>query len=367
VRIAIILGTRPQIIKSAPVFKAFKKKEIDCSVINTGQHYDYEMNKRFYSELELPEPEVDLEIGPGTPNEQISRIIAGLERHFANSIYDIAIVPGDTNSALAAGIACSKRGIPIAHLEAGCRSFDPRMSEENNRRILDHLSQILLCPTPLCVKNAESEHVLAEVVEDVGDTMYDSLLQRTTLIERSDATRRHDLKRNSYAFMTLHRAETVDNRDALISILNAVGSFDLPVLFSVHPRTRARINQLHPRKHPNLKFIGPIPYLDALKLVKDSRFVVTDSGGLQKEAFWLKRPTLIARESTEWVEIVHAGTAFLVGAERKRIMDGYVRLRSVDEGAFDGGQAIFGDGDAAGRVASVVVKHLSRGRERPSS
>jgi len=356
--VAIVLGTRPQIIKSAPVFKALERADIGCSIINTGQHYDYEMNRSFFVELNLPEPEVDLEIGAGTPNEQISKIISGLSAHFAKKKPGLAIVPGDTNSALAAGIACSKDAIPIAHLESGCRSNDFRMSEEVNRRVLDHISRVLLCPTRMSYRNLKSEHALAEVIENVGDTMYDSVLQCMGSILKSKAVQRCKVKEGGYAFMTLHRAEAVDDPKALASILSSVDSLGVPTLFSVHPRTQARIDQFKIRQPANISFIEPLPYFDALKLVKDSKFVITDSGGLQKEAFWFGKPTLIARDTTEWMEIVQAGAAFLVGTDRRRMAQGYRAIQRIDQDRFDKFPKIFGNGNASQKVVDVVAAYL---------
>ena len=358
-KVVIILGTRPQIIKSAPMITAFAEKDVECSVVNTGQHYDYEMNRAFFSELRLPEPELDLGVGAGTPSDQISRIIAGLGSHMVGVKPDLALVPGDTNSALAAGIACSKLGIPIAHLESGCRSNDLAMSEEVNRRVLDHISNVLLCPTQSCVRNLRSEHVLAKVVENVGDTMYDSIIHCLGSVRKSSATRRYKVKRGGFAFMTLHRAENVDKREPLASILSAVSSFEIPVLFSAHPRTRSKIQQFGIKIPSNLELIDPLPYFDALRLVKDSRFVITDSGGLQKEAFWLRKPSLITREVTEWSEIVSTGTAFLVGNKPKQIIQGYRRLLSLDDRAFEEVKPIFGNGASAEKAVLVVKRYIA--------
>lgn len=358
-KVVIILGTRPQIIKSAPLVGAFAKKGVECTIVNTGQHYDYEMNRAFFSELRLPEPELDLGVGAGTPNAQISKIIAGLDSAIGSLRPDLVVVPGDTNSALAAGIACSKLGIPIAHLEAGCRSNDPSMSEEVNRRVLDHLSNVLLCPTRGCVRNLRREHAPAGVVENVGDTMYDSMKQCMGSVRRSDAVRRFNLKKDEYAFMTLHRAESVDHKDSLDSILSAVSSFDTTVLFSVHPRTKARIAQFGIKIPRNMELVDPLPYFDSLKLVKDSRIVITDSGGLQKEAFWLHRPSLITRKTTEWDEIVRTGAALLVGTETKSIIRGYAKLMNLRPDAFEGFSPIFGKGDAAERAVSVVRRYVA--------
>lgn len=214
-KVAVVLGTRPQIIKSAPVVEALATDGVQCEVVNTGQHYDYEMNRKFFSELHLPDPVADLKVGRGTPNDQVSQIIAGLGRIFAAGAPDLAIVPGDTNSALAAGIACSKSGVRTAHLESGCRSNDLRMAEEVNRRLLDHSSQVLFCPTESCVKNLKREHPLAEVVENVGDTMYDAMLRYKRLMGAVDVEGRYGVEQGKYAFMTLHRAEAVDDERVL--------------------------------------------------------------------------------------------------------------------------------------------------------
>jgi UDP-N-acetylglucosamine 2-epimerase len=359
--VSIILGTRPQIIKSAPVYEAFRKTGMDCDIVNTGQHYDYEMNRQFFTELALPSPSSDLNVGAGTPNEQVSSIIAGLGRLFSESRPDLAIVPGDTNSALAAGIASSKSGIPVAHLESGCRSDDYRMAEEINRRVLDHLSQVLLCPTPRCARNARSENVLAKVVSNVGDTMFDSLLRLEPSIRTLDAAPRYGLEEGGYAFMTQHRPETVDNEKALRSVLKGVGSLGITVAFSVHPRTRRRIKEFGISPGPNIRLLEPLPYREALALVAKSKFVITDSGGLQKEAYWLEKPTLITRDTTEWVEIVEAGGAFLVGTEPAKIARGYLRLERVIRKSFLKSKSIFGNGNASAKVVRVVSRFLSDG------
>jgi UDP-GlcNAc3NAcA epimerase len=361
-KVAIIVGTRPQIIKSAPVFKAFQGTGVDCAIINTGQHYDYEMNRSFFEELHLPEPETNLAVGQGSPSEQVAGIIKGLGAHFSKMKKpDLALIPGDTNSALAAGIAASKEGIPIAHLESGCRSGDFRMSEEVNRRVLDHISHVLFCPTQACVANLKAENVLAELVEWTGDTMYDSILQCMGSIEKSDAIRRYELRGGGYAFMTLHRAETVDDPAALASMLSAVDSIGFPVVFSVHPRTRSKLRQESASRCTNIRFIEPLPYFDALKLVRGSAFVITDSGGLQKEAFWLGKPTLVTREVTEWIELVQEGRSFLVGTDRLRLLEGYRRIQDLALGSsFLKPPAIFGDGHAADKVVASAAVYLER-------
>ena len=359
-KVSIILGTRPQIIKSAPVYAAFRRRGVECEIVNTGQHYDYEMNRQFFTELELPAPAADLNVGAGTPSQQVSDIIAGLGELFVKARPEMAIVPGDTNSALAAGIACVKSGVPVAHLESGCRSGDSRMAEEVNRRLLDHMSHLLLCPTSRCVANVERERVLADCVVNVGDTMYDSLLKLAPKARASDPAHGLGYGHGEYVFMTLHRAETVDDSMALRRVLGAAGNLPLPVAFSVHPRTRARLKEFGILPPPNLKLMEPLPYIEALGMVSGSRLVITDSGGLQKEAFWLGKPSLITRETTEWGEIVRAGAAILVGTDPKRIERGYAKLQKVDAARFRSAKRIFGSGNASAKVVKAVVGYLRR-------
>ena len=365
-RVSIILGTRPQIVKSAPVYHALVDKGFDCDIVNTGQHYDYAMNKSFFKELDLPDPSADLEVGAGTPNEQVSAIVGGLGSLFSGSKPDLAIVPGDTNSALAAGIACSKAAVPVAHLESGCRSDDFRMAEEVNRRVLDHSSQVLLCPTPGCTKNVRSEKVLARSVANVGDTMYDSLLKFLPSLEMMDAASKYGLKDGEYAFMTLHRAETVDEAAPLRSVVEAVGSLGVPVAFSVHPRTRERMKSFGVSPGPDVTLLEPLPYFEALSLAGRSKFVVTDSGGVQKEAYWLGKPVLIAREETEWDEIVSAGAAFLAGTRAAGVKAGYRWLGRVRPASFRATKRIFGRGDASEKAVKAVSKYLSSGGKKAS-
>ncbi len=323
------------------------------------------MNRQFFSELDLPAPEADLNVGAGTAIEQVSAIIGRLGTLFEEGKPDLAIVPGDTNSALAAGVACSKSGVPIAHLESGCRSGDFRMAEEVNRRLLDHMSQVLLCPTTRCVRNVRLERVLAGTVEDVGDTMYDSLLRFLPKVEKIDAPGKFGFEDGGFAFMTIHRAETVDDREALGRVLGAVAGFPFPVAFAVHPRTKARLREFQISTGSNLKLLDPLTYKETLSMVRGSKFVVTDSGGLQKEAYWLGRPSLIVRDVTEWGEIVDAGAAFLVGTDPAKIRAGYKRTAKVGRGPFSKSKRIFGRGDASAKVARVASKFLrSLGRGR---
>ena len=333
---------------------------MECDIVNTGQHYDFEMNRQFFSELELPDPAADLNVGAGTPTQQVSAIVGGLGVLFEKAKPEIALVPRDTNSALAAGIACVKSRVPVAHLESGCRSNDFRMAEEVNRRLLDHMSHLLLCPTSNCVANVRREHVLADSVVNVGDTMYDSLLKLAPGARASGPAKLMGLGQGEYVFMTLHRAETVDDPAALRRVMGAVGSLPLPVAFSVHPRTRARFKEFNIPPPQNVKLMEPLTYIESLGMITESRLVITDSGGLQKEAFWLGKPSLIAREKTEWGEVVSAGAAFLVGTDPKRIERGYARAQKVDPARFRSARRIFGAGNASAKVADAVEGYLRK-------
>jgi UDP-N-acetylglucosamine 2-epimerase len=328
--------------------------------VNTGQHYDYEMNEEFFTELHLPPPTVNLGIGPGSPNTQLSKIILGLEKHFLSQKPVLALVPGDTNSALAAGIACSKLGVPIAHLESGCRLFDIRLSEEINRRVLDHISTLLFCPTRTCLANVRAERVLAEFKDFVGDTMFDSILQANDSISSSTISQTLGLKGGTYAFMTLHRAENVDDPRILSSIIRGVGHLPLNVVFSVHPRTRKRIQESGMKLPPNIVVIPPCSYIDTLALTRGSAAVLTDSGGLEKEAFFLGVPSLVVREGTPWPEIVEAGASLVVGNGGNRILKAYGSLPRASSKMSETARRIFGDGHASEKITSMVEKFLRK-------
>lgn len=368
-KIVAILGTRPQIIKTAPVLKAFDRANLECTVVNTGQHYDYEMNEEFFAELHLPAPSLNLQIGPGSPNAQLSRIILGLEEHLHSQKPELALIPGDTNSALAAGIAFSKLGVPIAHLESGCRLFDIRLSEEINRRVLDHISSLLFCPTRTCLANVKAERVMADFKAFVGDTMFDSILQVRDMISSSAISQTLGLQLRSYVFMTLHRAENVDDARVLSSIIRGVGQLPLSVVFSIHPRTRKRIQESRIELPPNVNTIPPGSYIDTLRLVRDSAAVITDSGGLEKEAFFLGVPSLVAREGTPWPEIVEAGASIVVGSRGEGILRAYRSLPRASPKLSKTARSIFGDGHASEKVVELVRKFFlkSRAERMPSS
>jgi len=322
----LVLGARPQIIKSAPLIHlASKDNEITLKIVHTGQHYDYEMTKIFFEELNIPDPITNLEVGSGTHAWQTTEIMIRLEKILTKHKPNLVLVPGDTNSTLAGALTASKLHIPVGHIEAGARSYDMKMPEEINRRLTDHCSTILFAPTKNCVRNLHKEGIKNEQIFLVGDTMYDVLLQCLPKAEKSDILRRLDLAKEKYVLLTLHRPENVDNPKNLRGVLKALEQIkDLQVVFPVHPRTEKQLQdsglhgQLVMQNH--VKVIKPIGYHDNLNLIKNAKAVLTDSGGIQKEAFWLHTPCITLRNNTEWIETIRLKANRLTGSDTKKIL-----------------------------------------------
>lgn len=324
--LTLILGTRPQIIKSAPLIHlASKDTELHFEIIHTGQHYDYEMTKIFFEELSIPSPIVNLEVGSGTHAWQTAEIMMRLERVLTKHKSDLVLVLGDTNSTLAGALTASKLHLPVGHVEAGARSFDMTMPEEINRRLTDHCSTLLFAPTKNCVGNLQREGIKNEQIFLTGDTMYDILLQCLPKAEKSEILNQLNLTDEGYALLTLHRPENVDNPENFRHILKALEQIkDLLIVFPVHPRAEKQLQdsklreQLLKQKH--IKTIKPVSYCDSLSLIKNALVVLTDSGGVQKEAFWLHTPCVTLRRNTEWVETVKLKANRLAGSDTEKIL-----------------------------------------------
>ena len=311
-KLMLVVGTRPQIIKSAPIIHELTKhREIDFQLIHTGQHYDYEMSKIFFEELELPDPLVNLGVGSGSHVYETAEIMIRLEKVILDVKPNLVIVPGDTNSALAAALTAAKLGIPVSHIEAGARSYDMSMAEEINRRLIDHCSTLLFAVSINCKRNLEKENVSGHIYV-TGDTMYDSFLQHLRIAEKSNILDKIGVSESEYGILTLHRAENVDNERKLTEIMTTVSNLNIKVLFPVHPRTKARLTTNF--DDSNIILTDPVSYHDMLKLLMHTKIVLTDSGGLQKEAFWSKVPCITLREETEWIETVKAGVNILAGS-----------------------------------------------------
>ena len=318
-RIFLVAGTRPQIIKSVPVIQEANRRGVELQIVHTGQHYDYNMSDVFFENFSIPEPIVNLGVGSGTQGYQTGEIIIRLEKFLIEEQPDLVVVPGDTNSALASAIATVKLGIPLAHIEAGARSYNMAMQEEINRRVIDHISTLLFTVSRNCKENLLREHVLGKMIVS-GDTMYDIYEHSLPTIGDSDILDRLKLVPKEYSILTLHREENVDNAGRLTTIMRAITSLNTKVVFPIHPRTKKRLQHLSLNSH-NLVITNPLDYFSMMKLVRESLLVLTDSGGLQKEAFWSKVPCITLRDETEWVETVKEGVNVLVGADKNKILD----------------------------------------------
>uniref|UniRef100_A0A7C2K2S1 UDP-N-acetylglucosamine 2-epimerase (Non-hydrolyzing) n=1 Tax=candidate division WOR-3 bacterium TaxID=2052148 RepID=A0A7C2K2S1_UNCW3 len=324
--ITLVVGARPQIIKSAPfIHLASQDSQISLSIIHTGQHYDYEMTKIFFEELSLPEPVANLNVGSGTHAQQTARIMLRLEKLLQRQRPDLVVVPGDTNSTLAGALTAAKLHIPVAHIEAGARSYDIHMPEEINRRLTDHCSTLLFTPTENCTKNLLKEGISKAKIHQTGDTMYDVLIQQLPKAEKTKILEQLGLTPKNYALLTTHRPKTVDNPENLKNIIKAIIRLNqLTIVFPAHPRTQKQLRKtrllkkLEKQKH--IKITKPLGYHETIKLIKNAALVLTDSGGMQKEAFWLKTPCITLRENTEWPETVNLGANRLVGTNTQKII-----------------------------------------------
>ncbi len=321
-KIAIIVGTRPEIIKMHPIIKEVKtRNNLELLLIHTGQHYDWNMSNLFIEELELPQPNVFLNVKSGSHGAQTARIIARSERVLGEERPDIVLVEGDTNSSLGAALAASKLKIPVGHVEAGCRSFDKNMPEEINRVLIADLAKLHFAPTETCVQNLIREGVPREQIHFTGHPIVDLLHQVQNKIGKNILAK-FGLKAKKYYFVTLHREENVDNKDILEGILRALLmlSQSKPVIFSVHPRTRKFIKKFRFKKYlKKLTITSPVGYFGSLSLIKYAKIVLTDSGGIQQEAALLETPCITLRISTEWIETVDSGVNFLARSENQII------------------------------------------------
>jgi UDP-N-acetylglucosamine 2-epimerase len=358
-KVLVVIGTRPQIIKTAPIIQEALKQELEIEIIHTGQHYDYELSQIFFEEFNLPEPTVNLEVGSGSHAYQTGEIMLRLEKYLLRDKPSLVLVPGDTNSALAGALTSVKLNIPVAHVEAGARCYDMSMAEEVNRRLIDHCSKILFAPTLNCKKNLEKESVLGEI-HLTGDTMYDVFSRFKNRADEYDILDRLNLSNKEYYLLTLHRAENVDDAEKLKSILNGIMKSNVDVVFSIHPRTKNRLKEYGiSLENSNLRVIEPVGYIEMLKLLKHAKIVLTDSGGLQKDAFWSKTPCITLRDRTEWVETVEMGVNFLAEADANKIVqvinfieDNYDLIK----GRFN--ENPFGDGHAARRIVETVIHSI---------
>jgi UDP-GlcNAc3NAcA epimerase len=319
-RFASIVGARPQFVKVAIVSRALRKDHEEL-IIHTGQHYDYNMSAQFFDELDIPAPDYHLEVGSAPHGAQTGRMLEAIETVLLKERFDAVIVYGDTNSTLAGALAAAKLHIPVAHVEAGLRIFDQALPEEINRVLTDHLSYRLYCPTETACNNLRKEGI-TRGVELVGDVMYDLLLQaQPGLVERTEKLlQRFDLTPQAYALVTIHRAVNADSQEAMYEIAEGLKRLEMPVIFPVHPRTCARLENYALAWARHIQLIEPLGYFDMMALARSAHRILTDSGGLQKEAFLLGVPCVTLRNETEWMETVEVGWNTLVGIRWQEIV-----------------------------------------------
>lgn len=348
-RMVSIVGARPEFVQLAPVSRALRQWHEEC-IIHTGQHYDYRMSDQFFDELALPVPNYQLDCGSASHAVQTARMLEGIEPVLIRERPDWVVVFGDTNSTLAATLAAVKLHIPVAHIEAGLRSFNRAMPEEINRVVIDHLSDRLFCPTETSRKNAYNEGI-SQGVEVVGDVMYDGLLHALPQLEnRKEALLSAlEISQQGYILVTVHRPVNTDNPTAMQNIAVALNKLTLPIIFPIHPRTHKRLEDYAITWGKHIQFIDPVGYLDMLTLEQSAYRILTDSGGVQKQAFFLGVPCVTLREETEWIETVEAGWNVLVGSRSQAI------LAAVDLPKPELPQPnLFGEGDAAIRIAQSL-------------
>lgn len=346
--IASVVGARPQFIKAAPVSRAFSSA-FDEKLIHTGQHYDYGMSEIFFTELGIRAPDYNLGVGSGSHAEQTGKMMVELEKVLRSIDPDLVLVYGDTNSTLAGALTAAKMQIPVAHVEAGLRSHNRAMPEEINRIVTDHLSNILLCPTDAAVQSLAQEGIV-NGVHNVGDVMYDALLHNISLArEKSPILTKLDLKSGGYTLATVHRAANTDVPTNMDAILMAFGQLSTRIVFPLHPRTRKLLSQFGLSVPPNVSLIEPIGYLDMLILEENADCIMTDSGGIQKEAYLLGVRCITLRDETEWVETVETGWNRLVGVDTEAICAAY-------ETWFPGKERpeLYGNGQAAQKIADII-------------
>ncbi|MCX5852803.1 MAG: UDP-N-acetyl glucosamine 2-epimerase [Deltaproteobacteria bacterium] len=380
-KIVTIVGARPQFIKAAPVSKLLRTTRHTEILVHTGQHYDDGMSDIFFREMEIPEPDINLGVGSGTHGRQTGEMLVGIEKVLLEETPDCVLVYGDTNSTLAGALAAAKLQIPVAHVEAGLRSYNREMPEEHNRVVADHCSDILFCPTKTAVKNLRKEgftnianegkfiesldslpptpyHV--PLVVNVGDTMYDAVIQFSEIAQkRSTILDTMKIQHGEYYLATLHRPYNVDKPETLREILSAFLELDKPVIFPVHPRTQQKIAALDAAFRKKLQKssvtqIDPVGYLDMLMLEKNARAILTDSGGMQKEAYFFGVPCLTLRPETEWVETMKSGWNVVVGSSKVSIIEKTNSKRTPSSKRIS-----FGDGKAAGKIISIL-NHISK-------
>lgn len=355
-KIISVVGARPNFIKLAALIPHLNKKA-DHIIVHVGQHYDYELSKVFFEHLDIPDPHYYLGVGSGTHGYQLGEGIKRMERVLFREKPDLVIVYGDTNSTLIGALSAVKAGFKVAHVEAGLRSYDMRMPEEINRRIIDHISWLLFAPTETALRNLVNEKTMGKKFL-VGDVHVDVLRKWIGVAEkRSQILEKLDLEPSQYIVTTVHRAENTDNPDRLRAIVDILVSIPHTVIFPIHPRTKKALerNKLFEKLERNhVKVIPPLGYIDFLKLLKYSSLVITDSGGVQREAYLLGKVSLVLRDRTEWIELAENGWVKLVDINKELVLKHINNLTTPSTS-----KSLLGDGKAGERIAKIISNEIN--------
>lgn len=355
-KILSVVGARPEFIQAWPVSRALRKRHLEI-LVHTGQHYDFRMSQTFFDELDIPAPDYNLGVASGSHAAQTADTLVRLADVLSRERPDVVIVRGDTNSTLGAALAARQVGIPLAHIEAGERSYDRSMPEETNRVVTDHLAGLHFCASRHALDNLAAEGI-RESVHLVGDVMFDGmLLCRPVASQRSSILRELRLEPRRYALVTVHRAGNTDNPGRLGGIVDALNQVAETIVFPVHPRTWLALNSIGAAFGDHVRVVEPLGFFDLIALEDNARLIATDSGGVQREAYFLQIPCLTLRDETEWVETVATGWNRLVGADTALILDSWFNFTPPAAHPL-----LFGDGAAAERIVQVLEERTGAGR-----
>ncbi|MBS5949701.1 MAG: UDP-N-acetylglucosamine 2-epimerase (non-hydrolyzing) [Clostridium sp.] len=347
-KIVTVIGARPQFIKAAAVSNKLRQNNEEI-LIHTGQHYDNNMSDIFFEELGIPKPNYNLSIGSGNHGFQTGKMLMDLEELYLKEKPDLILVYGDTNSTLAGALAASKLSIPIAHIEAGLRSFNMNMPEEQNRVLTDHISKYLFAPTDTAISNLKNENITSNVY-NTGDVMFDAIkLFKEKALKTSSILTENDITPNDYILSTIHRAENTNDINRLKNIISALNESEKNIVLPLHPRTLKFIKDYGLNINNNIKIIEPVGYLDMINLESNSQKIVTDSGGVQKEAYFMEKPCITMRDETEWVETVENGWNVIVGSDKEKIKDAIVNFNPTGKQ-----EMAFGLGNAADIISEKL-------------
>jgi UDP-N-acetylglucosamine 2-epimerase (non-hydrolysing) len=355
-KISIILGTRPEIIKMSPIIRECEKQNLDYFILHTGQHYSYNLDRIFFEELELPEAKYNLDVGSGSHAEETGKMLVGIERVLRKEKPDNILVEGDTNTVLAGALAASKLHIKVGHVEAGLRSYDRNMPEEINRVLADHVSDYLFAPTEKAKENLLREGIDESKIFATGNTIVDAVYQNLGIAKRKgDILNKLNLNPEEYSLVTAHRQENVDNKERLRGILDGLElvyhKFSLPIIYPIHPRTMKRIEEFNLKVPKGVELIEPFGFLEFLQLEANAKLVLTDSGGVQEETCILKVPCVTLRDNTERPETLEVGSNVLSGANQNRIVESVKFMVSKERNW----KNPFGDGRAGKRIVRIIV------------